>query len=176
MWKRKSAGLEGMLRAVRAEPRREFVEGLEARVARAQRRPRVSSRLAFAGAVMTLMLGTFASFGGLGYAASTAAHAVRTVKHVAVGDTVVVHHSSADEQYPGTAPPPPPLKNTPPTNNPSSGTAAGTNNVAAGGTQGVAAASGSLPFTGLSLLVTVVVSLLMIATGLVLRRRERTDS
>ena len=35
--------------------------------------------------------------------------------------------------------------------------------------------TGTLPFTGLSLLTTLVVSLVLIATGLLLRRRERRE-
>ena len=63
---------EEVLRSHRPDAREEFVESLAQRVA-AERsaRPRVAwSRLAFAGAASTMILGMFASFGGLGYAAS----------------------------------------------------------------------------------------------------------
>jgi hypothetical protein len=120
------------------------------------------SRVAFAGAVAALMLGTFASFGGIGYAASGAGHTYKTVKTLVVNQRITVHNSAASAQY---KPPPAPIN---------TGSVAG-NSTQSGGVE-AASAAGTLPFTGFSLLATVLVSLGLIATGLLLRRRERTDS
>ena len=51
----------------------------------------------------------------------------------------------------------------------------GTVMLSVGGVE-AAAQGGTLPFTGLSLLATVLVGLALIATGIVLRRREGTKS
>jgi hypothetical protein len=69
--------VESELRAARPAPREEFVAGLasEIRSRRRIRRPRIALGLAMA-AVMATM---FATFGGLGYAASAVSQAVRTV-------------------------------------------------------------------------------------------------
>jgi hypothetical protein len=167
MWKwtrilRARSELDGLLRSQRAEARDEFVDGLAERVLATPRTTRRAwSRVAFAGAVTTFILGTVASFGGLSYAASGATGTYHAVKQVAVKHTlfVSVHKSSAAGQYA----PKPKLKKK--------------KHHAAGGTAGVQAAvskpSGTLPFTGLSLLTTLIVSLALIATGLLLRRRER---
>jgi len=122
------------------------------------------SRVAFAGAVAAFMLGTFASFGGIGYAASGAGHTYKTVKTLVIEQRITVHHSAASAQY---KPPPAPINN-------HTGSVAG-NDSQSGGVQ-AAAAAGTLPFTGFSLLATVLMSLGLIATGLLLRRRERSDS
>jgi hypothetical protein len=106
MWRRrKSYGtgpeLEAALRSQRIEPREEFVEGLSRRLAEPPAARRAWSRVAFATAVSTFILGTFASFGGLSYAASGAAGAYHTARQVAVEHTlkVSVHKSSAADQY-----------------------------------------------------------------------------
>jgi hypothetical protein len=163
MWKRRrsyGAGseLDQGLRAHRAEARNEFVDELTGRVLaqRPHRRP-AWSRIAFAGAVSTFVLGTFASFGGLSYAASGATGTYHAVKQVAVKHTFIVstHKSSAASEYPPTPKPP----------KPPHGVAGGIAGVSSGGT---------LPFTGLSLLATLIVSLALIAAGVALRRRERS--
>ena len=64
--------LEGELRAARPEPRREFVNALEARVRQDGKRARGGFRVAFVGALTACMLFALASVGGLGYAASAA--------------------------------------------------------------------------------------------------------
>jgi hypothetical protein len=65
--------LDAALRSQRVEPREEFVEGLSRRVlAEPPAGQRAWSRVAFAAAVSTFILGTFAPFGGLSYAASGA--------------------------------------------------------------------------------------------------------
>jgi hypothetical protein len=167
--RRKSFGagreLDAALRSQRVEPRDEFVDAVAGKVHESgDHTRRAWSRLAFAGAVSVFILGTFASFGGLSYAASGASGAYHAVKKVTVKHALIVsvHKSSAAAQY-GPAPKP---HNTSP---PSAG-------VAGAGTQvGVAGVSsgGTLPFTGLSLAATFILSLGLIFLGLFLRRAER---
>ncbi|HEX9378935.1 MAG TPA: hypothetical protein VF872_05035 [Gaiellaceae bacterium] len=123
------------------------------------------SRLAFAGAASTMILGMFASFGGLGYAASGANSTYSVVKKAVVQHklSVDVHKSSASGQYPGTP--------TPPTGNQVAGESA-----VKGSAAGAVAGAQTLPFTGVSLLVTVLIGFALLTTGLILRRRERSDS
>jgi hypothetical protein len=172
MWKwpkfNRNSELEAELRSVRAQPRDEFVTQLAETVESRPAPRRAWSRLAFAGAVTTFILGTFASFGGLGYAASGSAGAYHTVKKVTTGHVfVTVHKSSAQDQY-GPKPKPHKTHKTHPT------VATGVAGVAgqqAAVNKGVKS-SGTLPFTGLSLLATLLVSLALIASGIALRRGE----
>jgi hypothetical protein len=152
--------LERDLRAARPEPRADFLLALSKDLSKAApRRSRSASRLAFALALTTFMVGSFASFGGLSYAASGAASAANAVKHVVATDHRRSVQSSAAAQY------------SPPAAPPSSGTA--------GEAAGAGAAAGvqtNLPFTGISLLITVVLGLTLLASGLVLRRAEQRKS
>jgi hypothetical protein len=164
--RRRSVEPEATLRSYRAEPRQEFVKSLAQRVAtEGSVRPRTAwSRLAFAGAASTMILGMFASFGGLGYAASGATSTYTAVKNVVIDQklNVDVRESSASAQY-DTEPAPPPEQNVAPAQE----------------TQVAAAAIGeadTLPFTGISLLATVLIGCMLLALGLILRRRERSDS
>jgi hypothetical protein len=128
-----------------------------------------------------LVLGTLASFGGLGYAASGTEQAVRTVKRVvAPSRPQLVPNSAAQAQYAqpkvtvchnghtitiSKAALPAHLRQ---------GDTAGACGVAGASAQrfaGTSAASGTLPFTGISLGVTVLVALLLVSLGLALRRR-----
>jgi hypothetical protein len=157
---------EATLRSYRAQPRDDFVESLADRISEDSRVHRTSwSRLAFAAAASTMILGMFASFGGLGYAATGAGSTYSVVKKAVVQHklSVDVHKSSASSQYPGTP--------TPPTGNQVAGESA----VKGSGTGAVAGAQ-TLPFTGVSLLVTVLLGFALLVTGLILRRRERSDS
>ncbi len=169
MWShRRSRGKsdpEAMLRSHRAEPREEFLQGLVDQVGAERPVHRTAwSRLAFAGAASTMILGMFASFGGLGYAASGASATYSVVKKAVVQHklTVDVRKSSAAGQYDTTP--------TPPANN-----VAGESAVK-GTAAGAVAGAQTLPFTGVSLLVTVLIGFGLLATGLILRRRERSDS
>jgi hypothetical protein len=166
MWqRRKQRWLEGALRAERAEAPDGLVEDISGKVSTAPAyRRRAWSRVAFASAVSVFVLGTFASFGGLGYASSGASDTYSAVKKVAVAHKlkVAVHRTSAADQYHPTTTPAP---FTPPSSNgPSSGVAAAVT------TQG-----NTLPFTGFSLLGTFLASLGLIGAGIFLRRRERTS-
>jgi hypothetical protein len=170
MWKRrKSFGVgsevEAALRSQRVDADQSFVDGLSERVLAQSSETRASrSRLAFAGAVSVFILGTFASFGGLSYAASGAAGTYHAVKQVAVKHSLIVSvpKSSASAQY---APKPKPHNTQPPAAN-VAGTQVGVAGVSSG-------SGGTLPFTGLSLLATFVLSLGLIGVGVALRRRER---
>jgi hypothetical protein len=119
------------------------------------------SRLAFALALTALMLGTFISFGGLSYAATQTKNAAHTIKKVAAGQKVVVHNSSATDQYSKPKSKQKQVFTPPKKSGPgSTGTAQG----------------GTLPFTGLSLAGTALVSGLLMLVGIALRRRERGAS
>jgi len=164
MWqRRKQRRLEGALRAQRAEAPDGLVEEIAAAVSAAPVQRRGAwSRVAFASAVSVFVLGTFASFGGLGYASSGASDTYSAVKKIAVGQKLKVAKTSAADQYHPTTTP---SAFTPPSSNgPSSGVAAAVT------TQG-----NTLPFTGFSLLGTFLVSLGLIGAGIFLRRRERTS-
>ena len=174
MWKSRRIGraseLDANLRSRRSEARAEFVTELSQRVLAEPFAPRPSrmwSRVAFAAAASIFILGTFASFGGVGYAASGAKGTYHAVKQVAVKHTLIVsvHKSSASDQY---SPKPKPHKT-----KPAVGGVAGER-----GAVGVAGVrtSGTLPFTGLSLVATLALSLALIVTGLTLRRRERKSN
>lgn len=162
----RGADPEARLRALRAEPRREFVRELSARVEadRAARRPMAWSRLAFAGAASSLILGMFAAVGGFSYVASGASATYSVAKEVVVKHklTVSVHKSSASEEYPGT-PSEPPQQNV-------AGKETQASQVA-----GVATAR-ALPFTGISLLTAVLIGSALLALGLILSRRERDNT
>jgi hypothetical protein len=170
MWKwpkfNRDSQLEAELRSVRAQPRDEFVTKLAETVESRPAPRRAWSRLAFAGAVTTFILGSFASLGGIGYAASGAGSTYHAVKQVAVKHTLIVsvHKSSASDQY---APKPKPHKK----HKKHPAVAAGVAGQQAALNKGVKS-SGTLPFTGLSLLATLLVSLALIASGIALRRGE----
>src|SRR2546425_1529266 len=105
MWShRRSRGQsdpEATLRSHHAEPREEFVQSLADQIDAARPVSRTAwSRLAFAGAASTMILGMFASFGGLGYAASGATSTYTVVKQGVVHHKLTVHvKSSASGQY-----------------------------------------------------------------------------
>jgi hypothetical protein len=169
MWSHRRSGRrpdpETLLRSHRAAPREEFVKNLSERIESERPAHRTAwSRLAFAGAASTLILGMFASFGGFGYAASGAHSTYTVVKQAVVHHRVAVRpdKSSAASQY---ATPPAPAKPA---------------QQVAGQTQvkgsALGAVKSSLPFTGISLLATVLVGFALLVTGLILRRRERSES
>jgi hypothetical protein len=156
-----------ILRSQRAEPREEFVESLAERVDAERPVHRTAwSRLAFAGAASTMILGMFASFGGLGYAASGASSTYTVVKQAVVHHklSVRIKESSASSQY-NTTP------QTPAT--PTQSNVAGQTQVKG---SALGAVKSSLPFTGVSLLATVLLGFALLVTGLILRRRERSNS
>lgn len=151
--------LEARLRSARPEASDDFVRTLSEVAPR--RGPRVWSRLAFAAAFTTLLLGTFASFGGIGYTKAGATQAYQTVKQLSAAKGVTVDRSAAADQYP--SPPAAPQ-----------GAAPAESAQAAAPAEAVGVET--LPFTGISLLTTVLVGAALIALGLALRRRERRES
>jgi hypothetical protein len=159
-WRRRRA-TERQLRRERPQPSDELVASISAAVAARRPRGAVGSRIAFAAAITTFMLGTFASFGGLSYAASGASTAARAVERVVVEQVPLVRENSAAADQYGPAVTPPTVEVAKPANRDVAGTVAGT-----------AAASGVLPFTGLSLATTLLISLGLIGAGVALRRRE----
>ena len=154
---------EGMLRAHRSKPRDEFVRELSGRME--ARRPTPWSRLAFAGAASTFIVGMFAMVGGFAYVAAGAGATYSVAKQAVVKHklAVTVHKSSASGEYPGTP-------SEPPANN-----VAGETTQHASAVAGVASAK-TLPFTGISLPLTVAIGLALLALGLILRRRERHNT
>jgi hypothetical protein len=158
--------LEAALRELRSEAPPDLVDALARGVAARRARPSRSwSRLAFAAALSVFILGTFASFGGLSYAASGASGTYDVVKQVVVKHKlkVTVPTSSAAAQYPSK---PKPKAKAGPFKPPK------TQKVKPVGAVSPESSS-TLPFTGFSLLATFVVSLALIGAGLALRRRER---
>jgi hypothetical protein len=117
------------------------------------------SRAAFVAAFVVLVVGSFASFGGLSYAASGGTHALRTVAHVATGHKVVVRSSASDEYKKPTQQ----VLGVKKTKHHKAVLAAPVK-------------SGTLPFTGLSLAVTVLLSLALAAGGYFLRRAGRSQT
>lgn len=151
--------LEGRLRDGRAEAPAALVENLSAGEGR-PKRSSWRSRAAFGAAITVMMLGTFGSLGGLSYAASGGSSAFRTLERVATAHKVVVQHSSAKSQYPtSTKPKATHIKRH--------------HHSAKHGTLAAVHTKGTLPFTGFSLLGTVLVSLMLVGAGVMLRRREQ---
>jgi hypothetical protein len=159
-WGRGDRDLERALRDHRAEAPAELMQAVGDRVRAEKFRPRRGwSHLAFAAAVAVFCLGSFASFGGLSYAASGAVDTYTSVKQVVAKQklTVSVHRSSASDQYGH-------KQSTPKAAKPKTNGAV---------KAAVAPAQGTLPFTGISLAATLVLSLMLIGLGVALRRRER---
>jgi hypothetical protein len=158
--RRSDRRLEARLRSARPEADEALVRAI-AGTLEPRQQPRAWSRVAFAAAFTTFVVGMFASFGGISYAASGATNAVQTLTKLAKAEKVVVHHSAAANQYGG-----PGDENQAPAEE-----TKGNQGVAATG--GIEAEAGTLPFTGVSLLATMLLGLAMIMAGLALRRRER---
>ena len=123
---------------------------------------RASHRL-YLTALAVFMLGTFASFGGVGIAAQGAQQTVSAVAHITVSQKPVVHRTTAASDEYGTAvvKPAKVVKTKPKAAKP----AATAPTVLA-----VTKTQSTLPFTGLSLLATVLLSMVFLGAGLILRR------
>jgi hypothetical protein len=171
------------LRARGPEPSRDFVDTLSERIASDGRRTRMrgASRLSFAAALTVFMLGTLASFGGLGYAASSTKGAFKKVsalegpsaartpasdqyvEKVTIchnGHTITISQSAlpAHRRHGDTI-------------GPCGVLGASASRTRGGGALGATASGGALPFTGISLAATVLVSLVLMTLGFALRRR-----
>lgn len=156
---RKRQRMDRQLASLKAEPRGELIDEIAARIGG----PRAESslpKLAYAASIAVMVLGTFASFGGLTYAASGSTKVADAVAKVAASKKVVVK-SSASSQYAKVAPKAP-LKPPPAAVKPAQPATLGT------------ATTGTLPFTGLSLVGTALLSLALMLTGFFLRRRGRS--
>jgi hypothetical protein len=186
------------LRAGRPEPSPELVQTLSRQIGAESRRGRlyVASRLSFAAALTVLMLGTLASFGGIGYAASGTKQAAIAVKNViAPSRPQVVHDSAAQDQYGpqkvtichkghtiriSKSALPAHLRHGDTVGPcPAGGggiAGAGGGPAGAGGALQATSQVASLPNTGLSLGLTVLASLLLMTLGLALRRRANGNS
>ena len=169
---RKHDGVDAALRGARPDASEELVAELSGRVLAASRRPSPrahrGSRVAFALALSVFMLGTFASFGGLGYAATTQAQ--QSQKQSATADDcddANGKQSAAGKQY--CEEKLPDLTTVAPLTPPSA--SAGV----AGQSTGPQAASDTLPFTGYGLGGTALVGSLLLALGVFFRRREARE-
>ena len=160
--------VEEVLRSAKPVAPEELVDSLSGEVAAASApkpkpRSHKASRLAFGAAVTVFMLGTFASFGGLGYAATNGA---------AADAKAVGQQSAASAQYDEEKVPSPPTvgqsSTTPPTLTPPKSTPT----VSVAGESTAPQSTGTLPFTGLGLGATAALGSLLLALGVVLRRRE----
>jgi hypothetical protein len=169
MWDRRKreSELEEALRSLQAKASPELVGDVAARIlAHSTPARRPWPRITFAAATATFVLGTFASFGGLSYAAPGANATVAAVKQVVAGHPlkVTVHKSSAMSQYPPPPPSTPANTFTPPKHH---------HVLAQTTTPAHVSAGQTLPFTGMSLLGTLLASVALVGMGLLLRRRER---
>ena len=173
LWNRGGDEVERRLRAAKAVPSDEFVAQVTGSVRQASNRQvRRYSRVAFAGALTVMMLGTFVSFGALSYAATGANGTVQTVKRIVTGKAPVARKvTAASDQYAPKANVAVVVKKKAPAPKPA-GQVAGA--VAPPNTQ--VGATGELPFTGISLGATVALALGLIGLGVFLRRREGPDS
>ena len=98
--KNRETGLEAELRANRPEPSRELVHQLEMRVRHDGRARRGSFRVAFVVAMIVGVVMALSAFGGLGYAATGAGHAVAQAKRIVHRHGVTqIHKSAARDQY-----------------------------------------------------------------------------
>ena len=175
---RQSIDLESELRALRPAPRPELVDSITDRVVmKAHARPQYHrlSRLSFAAALTTLVLGTLASFGGLSHAATGTVDALQAVKSVAADNAGprIPDRSPAQTQYGGedeevevtTV-----VRTQPGGGAPGGGAPGGGAPVSE--VAGVTAA-GQLPLTGLGLVTTALVGLGFAGLGLALLRASR---
>ena len=151
--------IENELRESRPKPRGDFASGLADQV---RSHPTEQTRLGRAGvavALSGLIVVALASFGGIGYASSSASHAK---KQPTVAKHIRVVHSAAQAQYaPFTPPTPKPAGVVAPPKTP------------APAAQVQAPPRAQLPFTGLALWIPLAIGLAMLALGLTVRTRAR---
>jgi hypothetical protein len=147
IWGKRRDHVEEVLRSARPVASDELVDSLTNEVAMAyapKPRSHKASRLAFGAAVTVFMLGTFASFGGLGYAATNGA--ATPAKVPTVGESSVATPTL-----------------TPPKSSPT---------VSVAGESTAPQSTGTLPFTGLGLGATALLGSMLLVFGVFLRRRE----
>jgi hypothetical protein len=191
-----TAWVEHELRHHRLEPGDDFVRELTGRIsADTSRRPTRGLRIAFVGALTSLLVAAFAVFGGIGYAASAAEGVAQTAQRVVApkAKTRSVQSAAADQyvnkvticHHTGSA-------NHPfvtitisesalnahlahgDTRGPCpTGGLLGSQATRRGGGVLGGTATSSLPFTGLGLLAVVLIAVLALGTGAALRRSSR---
>jgi hypothetical protein len=150
--------IERALRSERPAPGPDFATALEARLDQRAPTRRAWSKAAFASALSVFVLGGFASFGGIGYAANGAASAVDKVFTL---DTPIIRVTSAADQYGPVG-----------TNTDVPKSAVEGEVVAVGDVAGAQ----QLPFTGISLAFTAAFGMALIGAGVALRRFEKRSS
>jgi len=91
---RRADNLERRLRTERPAPRAELMESLTQRIESTPFRRRSGFRLGLAATVTAVMVVSLAVFGGLGYAATSVSHAVKTAVHVVAP---AKHHAAAKQ-------------------------------------------------------------------------------
>jgi hypothetical protein len=167
--------IESELRANRAQPRADFAKALaeDVRSRPMQRSP--LGRIGLAFALSGLIVVALASFGGVGYASSSASHAVKKPTVAKRAFIVSKKSSSAaqaqyGDQVEQTFTPPKAVVKATPKATPQAAQVAGQATAASVAPK---AKSGQLPFTGLALWVPLAGGLALIAFGLVLRTRTR---
>ncbi len=167
--------LESELRAFRPAPHPELVDSITDRIASGHHaRPQLHrlSRLSFAAALTSLVLGTLASFGGLSHAASGTVDAFEAVKTVATENVGlrIPDRSPAQTQYGGED------EETEVTTVVRTTPGAGGGGGGGGGapvTEVAGVTAEQLPLTGLGLITTALVGLGFAGLGLALRRASR---
>jgi hypothetical protein len=170
IWGGKKASVETTFRNARPQASDELVGRLAEHVGPSRPRRREWSRVSFAAALTVFMLGTFMSFGALGYASSGVVGSVTIVEHVIVPVKYQIKlrvrtYSSAADQY-GTVKTVTKTVTKPKVKTKVLGTRATLKPTKA------TKAKNTLPFTGFSLLGTVLLGLALVGLGIFLRRRE----
>jgi hypothetical protein len=164
--------IESELRANRAQPRADFAKALAEDVRSRPMQHSPLGRIGLAFALSGLIVVALASFGGVGYASSSASHAVKKPTVAKRAYIVTKKSSSAaqaqyGDQVEQTFTPPKAVVKATPQN---TAQVAGQSTAASVAPK---AKSGQLPFTGLALWVPLAGGLALIALGLVLRTRTR---
>jgi hypothetical protein len=172
--------VEVALRADRPEPGAALVADLSAFVSASPMEVHRGSRLAFASALAVLVIGTFLSFGGAAYAANGATQAPATPASTSAAADE--YGDQAVAQVPLTPPTAPtseePTSQEPTSQEPTSQEPKSqepTTQVEGATATAPAQKSGTLPFTGVGLGSTALVSLLLVSLGVYLRRRESRE-
>ena len=162
IWGRGHDAVERALQGARPVANDEFVAGLNEQVRATTRRPQShrASRLAFGAAMTVFMVGTFASFGGLGYAATNAA----ATKAAPANSQSAAGAQYDEEKVPTVGQSSAAKPTLTPPNSPAT--------VSVAGESTAPKSTSTLPFTGLGLGATALLGSMLLVFGVLLRRRE----